>query len=240
MIFDIITIFPNIFKEYLKTGLLDKAGQAGLLQVNVRNLRRWTKDKHQKVDDRPYGGGLGMVMKVEPIFRAVAEIKKKKNSKVILFSPGGKKFNQKMAHQFSKTEQLIMICGRYEGVDERVAQYIADEEVSIGDFVLMGGEVPAMIVIETVARLIPGVVGKESFLKERTKNQKAVEYPQFTRPALFKPTDALSLSKLDKLKLRGGKRLKSSDLEWPVPDVLISGNHQEISEWKRSRGRIIK
>ncbi len=239
MNFDIITIFPNIFKEHLKTGLLGKAGQSGLLRINIHDLRCWTKDKHQKVDDRPYGGGLGMVMKIEPIFRAVAEIKKEKNSKVILFSPGGKKFNQKVAHQFLKTEQLIIICGRYEGVDERVAQYIADEEISIGNFVLMGGEVPAMTVIETVARLIPGVVGKESFLKERIKGQKGVEYPQFTRPALFKPVDILTLSKLDKLKLKGKKLSKASKLEWSVPAVLISGNHQEVTKWKRERERKI-
>ena len=203
-------------------------------------MRKWSNNKHKKVDDRPFGGGLGMVMSIEPIFRAVLEIKKNNNSKVILFGLGGKKFNQATAHRFSNIDQLILICGRYEGVDERIAEYIADEEISIGNYVLMGGEIPAMAVIESVSRLIPGVIGKKNFLKERTKNnKKALEYPQFTRPAIFKPDNFLS-SKISKNLILNGRKLSEiRDSEWKVPDVLISGDHHDISEWRNNRGRII-
>ena len=157
--FDIITIFPEIFDSYFKESLIKRALDNRLIKINVHNLRKWAKDKHHTTDDKPFGGGLGMVMKVEPIYEAIKTIKKKGKIKVILFSPGAKKFNQKMAYSFSKLDQVILICGRYEGVDERVARYIADEEISIGDYVLMGGEIPAMIVVEAVSRLVPGIVG---------------------------------------------------------------------------------
>ncbi|MAF43890.1 MAG: tRNA (guanosine(37)-N1)-methyltransferase TrmD, partial [Parcubacteria group bacterium] len=165
--FDVITIFPEIFDSYFKESILSQAVKKRLIKINIHNLRDYAKGRHQTVDDRPFGGGIGMVLKVEPIFKTVAALKKKSKAKVILFTPRGKKFNQKMAHRFSKLDQLIMISGRYEGVDERVAKYIADEKVSIGDFVLMGGELPAMMVIETVSRLIPKVIGKPRLLKER-------------------------------------------------------------------------
>lgn len=218
MIFDIITIFPRMFKGFIKEGLLGKAVKKDLLEVNIHNLRDWTDDKHKTVDDKPFGGGLGMVMKIEPIFKAVTDLKKNDDSRVILFGPRGKRFSQSSAHRLSKANHLIMICGRYDGVDERVSQYIADEEISIGDYVLMGGEIPAMVVIECISRLIPGVIGKEEFLKERISSTTAIEYPQFTRPAIFKP---------------------SSSEEWKVPDILLSGDHKEIAEWKDSQGRII-
>ncbi|MBZ9577823.1 tRNA (guanosine(37)-N1)-methyltransferase TrmD [Patescibacteria group bacterium] len=223
--FDIVTIFPEIFNSYLSESLISRAIKKKLIKVNVRNLRDWTSDKHKTVDDKPFGGGLGMVMKVEPIFKAVSALKKrtrnkKQETKVILFTPRGKKFNQKMAYQFSKLNQVILICGRYEGVDERVAKHIADVELSIGDYVLMGGELPAMVVIETIARLIPGVLGKPQLLKERvTKEKGFVEYPQYTRPEVFSP---------------------KKGIDWEIPKILLSGNHKKIEEWRRKHRKIIE
>jgi tRNA (guanine37-N1)-methyltransferase len=215
--FDIITIFPDIFDSYLKESFIKKAQEKNLIRINVVDLRRFAKDRHKSVDDRPFGGGLGMVLKLEPIFKAVKKIKKK-GGKVILFTPRGKKFDQKTAFKFSKLKQVIMICGRYEGIDERVAKHIADMELSIGDYDLMGGELPAMIVVETVSRLIPGVLGKPEFLKERiVKDKGFIEYPQYTRPEIFKA---------------GKKKLT-------VPGVLLSGNHKEIGEWRAKYGKVI-
>lgn len=212
LIFDIITIFPKIFDSYLKESLIARAQKKKLIKINVHNLRKWTKDKHQTVDDRPFGGGLGMVMKAEPIYKAVSTLKKgkakNKKRKIILFTPRGKKFNQKTAYQLSKLNHLILICGRYEGIDERIAKHIADLELSIGDYDLMGGELPAMITIESIARLVPGVLGKKELLKERiTKEKEFIEYPQYTRPEVFK--------------------------KWHVPKVLLSGNHKEIENWRK-------
>lgn len=217
MQFDILTIFPSIFESFLKESLVKKAIQKKHITVKIHDLRKWASDNHKTVDEKPFGGGNGMVMKVEPIYRAVSEIKKK-NSRVILFTPRGRKFNQKKAATFYNYNQLIMICGRYEGVDERVAKYVADEEVSLGDYVLMGGELPAMVVLETVSRLVPGVIGKDSFLKERQKVTGFLELPQYTRPESF---------------LIDGKKRS-------VPKVLLSGNHKKIEEWKSKKGKIIK
>ena len=224
LIFDIITIFPEIFDSYLKESFIKKAQEKGLIKIRIHNLRDWARDKHKTVDDRPFGGGLGMVLKVEPIYKAVEAIKKikrlsPKQGKIILFTPRGKKFNQKLAYQFSKLNQIIMICGRYEGVDERVAKYIADLELSIGDYDLMGGELPAMVVIETVARLIPRVLGKPELLKERiTKEKGFIEYPQYTRPEVFEP---------------------KKGVKWKVPKVLLSGHHQKIEEWRKKRRKVV-
>jgi len=219
MRFDIITIFPSLFDSYLKESLLFKACKSGSIRVKIHDLRDYADDHHKTVDDAPFGGGGGMVMKVEPIYKAVSKIKiKSKKTKVILFTPRGKKFSQKKATDFTKYEQIIMICGRYEGVDERVAKYIADEEVSIGSYVLMGGELPAMVVLETVTRLVPGVVGKKSFLEERKRGESFIEYPQYTRPENF---------------VINNKKRK-------VPEVLLSGNHKKIEEWKNKKGKIIK
>lgn len=219
--FDIITIFPEIFDSYLSESLIARAQKKKLIKINIHNLRDWTSDKHKTVDDRPFGGGLGMIMKVEPIYRAISTLKSQTpKSKTILFSPRGKKFNQKMAYQFSKLQQLILICGRYEGVDERVAKHIADIELSIGDYVLMGGELPAMVVMETVARLIPNVLGKPQILKERvTKKRGFIEYAQYTRPEIFSP---------------------KKNLNWKVPKVLLSGNHKKIEEWRKKHRKIIE
>ena len=214
MHFDIITIFPEIFNSYFSESLINRGQRKKLIKVNIRNLRDWTSDRHKTVDDKPFGGGIGMVMKVDPIFKAVKKIKKGKKTKVVLFTPRGKKFNQKMAYQFSKLDQLILICGRYEGVDERVAKHIADIELSVGDYDLMGGELPAMIVIESVSRLIPGVLGKKELLKERiTKEKGFIEYAQYTRPEVFN--------------------------KWRVPKVLLSGDHKKIEEWRKKHGKII-
>ena len=213
MQFDIITIFPNIFDSYFKESLIKKAIDKKLLKINIHNLRDFSIDKRKTVDDRPYGGGLGMVLMIEPIFNALKKIKKKK-SKVILFTPRGKTFNQKRANQLKKYDQIILICGRYEGVDERINKLI-DEEISIGEYDLMGGELPAMIVIETIARLIPNVIGKEELLKQRiTKNGGFIEYPQYTRPEIFN--------------------------KWKVPKVLLSGNHKEIQSWRDKRKKVIE
>ena len=164
MRFDILTIFPEIFDSYFNISILKKAQKKKLIKIYTHNLRKWTFDRHQTVDDCPYGGGMGMIFKVEPIFKAVKDLKKKKIKKrrVVLFSPKGDKLTQKKAKRLSKYDQLILICPRYEGVDERVAQYIADEEISIGEYVLTGGELPAMILVDAVSRFIPGVIKKES------------------------------------------------------------------------------
>ena len=224
--FDIITIFPEMFNSYLKESLVSRAQKKKLIKINVHNLRKWTKDRHKTVDDRPYGGGLGMVFKVEPILKAVKEIKSTlrqaqgKKEKIILFTPRGKQFNQKTAYQLSKLNQIVLICGRYEGVDERVAKHIADMELSIGPYDLMGGELPAMITIETIVRLVPGVLGKKELLKERiTKEKGFIEYPQYTRPEVFQPKKGVN---------------------WQVPKVLLSGNHKEINEWRKKRQKAIE
>ncbi len=226
--FDIITIFPEMLSSYIKESLISRAQKKKLIKINVHNLRKWTHDNHQTVDDRPFGGGLGMVIKIEPVYKAVQFLKSKfknqnvklKKTKVILFTPRGKKFNQKMAHDLSKLDQIIFICGRYEGVDERVAQKIADMEVSIGDYDLMGGELPAMVCIEAISRLIPGVLGKEALLKERiTKTGGFIEYAQYTRPEVFSPKKGIN---------------------WKVPKVLLSGDHKKIEEWKKEHGKVIE
>lgn len=208
---DIITIFPNFFQSFLQEAILSRAIKRGLIKVNIHNLRKWTNDKHQTVDDKPFGGGPGMVLKIEPIFRAIKKIRakvKNKKAKVILFSPRGKKLDQKMAKRFAKLGQLILICGRYEGVDERVAEYIADEVISIGDYVLSGGEVPAMVVVEAVSRLIPGVVGKK-------ESAEKFDHAQYTRPEVFE--------------IRVGKKSR----KLTVPKVLLSGNHKKIEGWRK-------
>jgi len=217
--FDVITIFPQIFDSYLKESLIKRAQKKRLIKINIHNLRKWTKDRHQTVDDRPFGGGLGMVLKIEPIYKAVKEIKKSQKSKVILFTPRGKQFNQKIAYQLSKMKKVIMICGRYEGVDERVAKHIADMELSIGPYDLMGGEIPAMAIMETIARLIPGVLGKKELLKERiVKGGGFIEYPQYTRPEVFEP---------------------KKGMKWRVPKVLLLGHHKKIEEWRKKHGKTV-
>ena len=222
MQFDIITIFPNIFENFLTGSLLARAIKRGLIKIKVHNLRDWTTDKHQTVDDKPFGGGPGMVLKIEPIYKAVQSLKSKFKSqnlklkrRVVLFSPRGKKFIQADAKRLTKYNQLILICGRYEGVDERVAEYIADEIISIGDYILSGGEIPAMVIIEAVSRLIPGVISKKESVEK-------LDYPQYTRPEVFE--------------IKEGDKLKRLS----VPKVLLSGNHQKIAAWRKSHtGQVV-
>src|SRR3989338_4755698 len=219
--FDVITIFPGIFDSYLKESLISRAQKKKLIKINIHNLRDFSDDKRGTVDDRPFGGGLGMVLKVEPIFKAVRRLTSYRlKSKVILFTPRGQQFNQRLAYKLSKEKNIIFICGRYEGVDQRVAEKIADMELSIGDYDLMGGELPAMVAIEAVSRLIPGVLGKEALLKERiTKEGGFIEYAQYTRPEIFSPKKGTA---------------------WKVPKVLTQGDHKKIEAWKKEHGKVIE
>jgi len=228
--FDVITIFPSIFNSYIKESLIARAQKKKLIKIGIHNLRDFTSDNHKTVDDKPFGGGLGMVLKVEPIYKAIKKVALRqaqgKTTKVVLFTPRGEKFNQKIAYQLSKLDQVIFICGRYEGVDERVAEHIADMELSIGDYDLMGGELPAMVAIEAISRLVPGVLGKEQLLKERiTKSGGFIEYAQYTRPEVFSAKGGSA---------SGGK------INWKVPKVLLSGNHKKIAEWKSAHGKVIE
>jgi len=225
MQFNIITIFPDIFNCYFGESIIKRAQEKGLVKIGITNLRHYTSDRHQTVDDSPYGGGPGMVLKIEPIFDCVSDllglsgIKKyprklngDKKTRVILLSAKGKKFNQAMARKLAKYGRLILICGHYEGVDERVAKHVADEEISIGDYILTGGELPAMILVDGVSRLIPGVLGKkESLAEESFSTEGLLEYPQYTRPEDF----------------RG----------WAVPKVLLSGDHKKIKEWRAKNSK---
>lgn len=207
---DILTLFPGMFRGPFEESIIKRAQEKGLLEIKIHNLRDWAKDKHKTVDDRPYGGGVGMVLMVEPIDKALADLRKK-NSKVILLDAAGEKLAQSKAQKLAKEKHLIFVAGHYEGVDQRIRQYLIDEEISIGDYILTGGELPAMVVIDTVTRLIPGVLEKpeatqfESFSKLET----ALEYPQYTRPENFKG--------------------------WKVPKVLLSGNHKEIKNWRTQK-----
>ena len=216
MKFDILSVIPEAFGEYFYHSILGRAQKRGIIEVKIHNIRDWTTDKHHKVDDSPFGGGPGMVMKVEPIYKAVKSIKSKiKSSKtrVILFSTRGKLFTAKEAKRLSKYKNLILICGRYEGIDERVAKYVADEEISVGDFVLSGGEIPAMIVVDAVSRFIPGVLGKNESLEEIKGS-----YPTYTRPEVFSA--------------KGGSTSGGKAGKWRVPKILLSGDHKKIEEWR--------
>ena len=204
--FDVITIFPEMFKSYMGESLIARAIEKKFIKINLHNLRKWTTDNHQTVDDRPFGGGLGMVLKVDPIYKAVKQVNKDKKAKIILFTPRGQKFDQTMAYKLSKENKIIFICGRYEGVDERVAEKIADMEVSIGDYDLMGGELPAMVVIDSITRRIPGVLGHEESIEE----QRIASPDVYTRP--------------ETIEYKGKK--------YKVPKVLLSGTHAKIEEWR--------
>jgi tRNA (guanine37-N1)-methyltransferase len=201
-----LSIFPEIFKGILETGLIRQATERRLLQVHVHDLRNYTQDKHRTVDDVPYGGGPGMVFKPEPIFEAIESLGRQ-NSIVILPSPQGQLFDQAMAEQLALSERLIFICGRYEGIDERVCEQLVDREISIGDFVTMGGELPALIMTEAIIRFVPGIIGKQDSVIADSFQQSVLDFPHYTRPENF----------------RGSK----------VPDVLLSGNHEEIRKWRR-------
>lgn len=208
MRFEVITIFPEVFGSVFSYSIIKRAIEKKILEVNIHNLRNFTHTKHKIVDDRPFGGGAGMVFKPEPIFSAVEFIKNKigEEPKVILLSPQGKLFTQSKAKELAEEKNLILICGHYEGIDERVVKYLVDEEISIGDYILTGGEIPAMVVIDVVSRLLPKVLGKEDSLKEESFAKGILEYPQYTRPAKFR--------------------------NFAVPDILLSGNHKMIEKWR--------
>ena len=212
---DVITIFPNIFDNFTNFGVIKEGINKKLCELTIYNLREFTEDKHKKVDDRPYGGGAGMVFMVQPMDSAVRHIKEKNDvskinlQKTILLTPGGDKLKQNTLKYLSKMENLILICGRYEGVDERIKDLAVDMEISIGDFILTGGEIPAMVLIDGVIRLLEGVVGKEESLINESFENNLLDYPQYTRPDLY-------------------KGLK-------VPDVLISGNHSKIKKWREEK-----
>jgi len=211
MRFDIITIFPNIFDSYFNESVIKRGQLKKIIKIKVHNLRDYTKDKHKTVDDKPYGGGPGMLLMVEPIYKCLQRIRKKKKTKIILFAPGGKQFDQRMAKRYSKLDRLIMICGRYEGIDARVEKFV-DEKISIGPYVLSGGELPAMVVLEATARLIPGFLGHKHSAEDETFSidKDYIEYPQYTRPEIF--------------------TIKNKKLK--VPKILLSGNHKKIKEWR--------
>jgi tRNA (guanine37-N1)-methyltransferase len=209
MRFDILTIFPKIFDSYVNESLFKRAKEKKIIQIKVHDMRGFATGRHRKVDDRPYGGGPGMVMQVEPIYEAVKKLKpmQDKKTRVILFSTRGKKLDAKTARRLSKYDRLILINGRYEGVDERVARYIADEEISIGDYVLSGGELASLVLMEAVSRFIPGFLGKYESLEEEKGS-----FPTYTRPEVFEP--------------KKGKK-------WRVPNELVTGDHKKIAAWRR-------
>jgi tRNA (guanine37-N1)-methyltransferase len=208
---DILTIFPEMLRSPLEHSILKRAREAGLLDVRLVNIRDFTTDKHHCVDDTPYGGGAGMVMKPDPIFRAVEAVTTSEDcvgpARILLMTPQGETFTQSRARELAQEEHLVLICGRYEGVDERVREHLITDELSIGDFVLTGGELPALVVLDAVARLIPGVLGAEESPQQDSFTDDLLEYPHYTRPANF----------------RG----------WTVPDVLLSGHHEEVERWRR-------
>jgi tRNA (guanine37-N1)-methyltransferase len=212
---DILSLFPEMFDGFFNHSIVGRARERGLVDIILHNFRMYTEDSHHVVDDYPYGGGSGMVLKPEPIFNAVEAIAMSKDSTAIstvLLSPQGRLLTQEIAQQLAGNQQLILICGHYEGVDERVGAYLADDEISIGDYVLSGGEVAAMVVADCVVRLLPEVLGSAESLEDESHINGLLEYPQYTRPSIF----------------RG----------WSVPSVLLSGNHAEIASWRRKQSLI--
>lgn len=207
MKFDVLTLFPEMF-EPLKESVIGKAVQKEQIDINLINIRDFSKDKHKKVDDTPYGGGAGMVMKPDVVYQAYQSIGKDKKAKVIYMSPQGKTLNQQKVEELSKESHLIVLCGHYEGIDQRVLDKIVDEEISIGDYVLTGGEIPAMVLIDSVSRYVEGVLNQESIREESFSNG-MLEYPQYTRPEVFEGE--------------------------PVPEILLSGHHGKIERWRREK-----
>jgi len=219
---DILTLFPKMFSGPFDESIIKRAIDEELVEVNIHNLRKWTKDKHKTVDDRPFGGGKGMVLMVEPIYEALKDLKSQPTTHhppyTILLSPQGKVFNQKKAHKLSKLKNLIFISGHYEGYDERIREHLIDDEISIGDYVLTGGELPTMVVVDSIVRLLPGVLDEEATQNESfsldTHNPPStttLDYPTYTRPENFKG--------------------------WKVPEILLSGNHAKIEKWRRDKAK---
>jgi tRNA (guanine37-N1)-methyltransferase len=212
VIIDVLTLFPEMFTCFTNTSILKRAIDSGRVTINTHNFREYTHDKHHTVDDYTFGGGSGMILKPEPIFETVEAIRgntEKTDVPVILMSPQGRLFSQAVARELSSFNRFIIVCGRYEGVDERVREHLATDEISIGDYVLSGGELPSMVIIESVVRLIPGVLGSEESALDDSHVAGLLEYPQYTRPAVYR--------------------------NWSVPDILLSGNHAEIAKWRREQ-----
>jgi tRNA (guanine37-N1)-methyltransferase len=219
MQFEVFTLLPEVFPPYLESSILNRARQKGLIDVRVHNIRDYTRDKHHTTDDTPYGGGGGMVMKPEPVFEAVESVlglaaphsnpEPASNIPIILLTPQGRVFTQRIAEELSRHERIVFICGRYEGVDERIREHLVTDEISIGDYVLTGGELPALMIIDAVSRLIPGVLGDPTGAEDDSHSMGLLEYPHYTKPPEF----------------RG----------WKVPDVLASGNHAKIDKWRREQ-----
>ena len=212
LVFDIITIFPEFFRGPFEHGIIRRGRENALIDTRIHDLRQFTSDRHRTVDDRPFGGGEGMVLKPEPIFQAVEAVRETTNAEVVVLSAAGRRFNQAEALRLSRSSQVILICGRYEGIDERVTEHLATAEISVGDFILSGGEIAAAMVVDAVARYVPGIVGKEgSILRDSFSDPEAleqgVEHPHYTRPAEF----------------RG----------WNVPEVLVSGDHEAVRKWRQ-------
>lgn len=210
--FDILTIFPDIFNSYFSESIIKRAQKNKVIKINIHNFRKFTSDKHKTVDDKPYGGGPGMLLKVEPIYKCLKSIKRKKKSRIILLTPQGKTFNQQKAKILTKYDQIILIAGHYEGFDARINKFI-DEEISIGNYILTGGELPAMTILDSVTRLLPGGLGHPDSSKNETfsKSTNYKEYPQYTRPEKFKGMS--------------------------VPKVLLSGDHKQIALWRQSKSK---
>ena len=204
---DILTLFPKMFEGVLGESIIKRAQNKGKVSIKVHNLRDWSKEKHKKVDDKPFGGGPGMVIKPQPLFDAIDDLKSS-SSRIILLTPQGKTLNQAVARKLSKFKHLILVCGHYEGIDERFRKKAVAEEISLGDFILTGGEIPAIALIDCIVRLIPGVVGDKSSLEFESFTSGLLEYPQYTRPALY-------------------RRLK-------VPEILLSGDHKRIEQWRKA------
>ena len=219
MLFEVFTLLPEVFPPYLESSILKRAAQRGLIGVNIHNIRDYTHDKHHTTDDTPYGGGGGMVMKPEPVFEAFETVlgltshlsspEPETNTPIILLTPQGRVFNQSIAEELSGHERIALLCGRYEGVDERIREHLVTDEISIGDYVLTGGELPALMIIDAVSRLIPGVLGDPTGAADDSHSMGLLEYPHYTKPAEF----------------RG----------WKVPDVLVSGDHAKIEKWRREQ-----
>jgi tRNA (guanine37-N1)-methyltransferase len=214
MQFDIITIFPNIIEEYINTGIVSNALKKSLVEINVHDLRKWTDDKHKTVDDTPYGGGPGMIMKIEPVYKAIQELREE-NSIVAIATPKGKTVTQSVLKKFSLERDLhmIILCGRYEGFDQRIHDYLVDYEFSIGNYVLSGGEIPALTLVDGITRLVLGVLGNEESLDTESFTDGKLEYPQYTKPEVFN--------------------------DWKVPKVLLSGNHEKIKKYRQKSQEMI-
>ena len=213
--FDVLTLFPGIFDGYLGQSLLDDAIKAGLVEVHLWNIRDWTTDKHQKVDDRPFGGGPGMVLMAQPVVDAVEAVRANAEppGRVVMLTPAGERLTQRVVEKLAAEPRLILLCGRYEGFDDRIRQLLDPWELSVGDFVCNGGEVPAMVVIDTVIRLIPGVLGDEQSAADESHSEEGrLEYPQFTRPRVFRGLE--------------------------VPEILLSGNHGAVAKWRREQSEL--